>query len=374
MRKNLPSSAGICHRRSSDGTFTRQVMQTRTTWSYEAINWLDWMQTDDRFKDTTIQHALNNGEKIIHVGDRRYSVDGYAVVDGRPHFLEYDGCAYHHCECPDSKSSFFTKSDDSKRNQDLSSIGILITMRSCQWNAMKSGLVYKSSISTFYNTKKITEANIMNAVASGEFYGLIQVDVTSPPDVIEHFLKLNHPPVFKHICVEEDMINATFRQKLVEKKVKFPLEKQLTLCFNAEGYLMSTDLAQFYLEKGMKLSNLQLAIEYPRTQPLANFVNLVTAKRKEATRLKDNNLQQTYKLVMNSSYGRLGLNLENRRSFTYKNIPTEPPVDCNTKKINRITPVNGEFEAEYLEVEKPKLKYVDNIPGKLQTLSMHNLN
>ena len=236
-------------------------------------------------------------------------------------------------------------------------------MKSCEWYKIKSTLEYKSSISTFFNDQIITEAKIMDAVKSGEFYGLIQVDVNSPIKVVEHFLKLNHPPIFKHICVEKEMVNPTFLDILEQKKVKFPLEKQLSLCFNAKGYLMTTDLAQFYLEKGMTISNLQLAVEYPRTQPLAKFVNLVTQKRKEATRLKDNNLQQTYKLVMNSSYGRLGLNLENRRTFSYKKMPSEPSVDCKTKKINRISPVNGEFEAEYIEVEKPKLKYTDKVPG-----------
>ena len=200
-------------------------------------------------------------------------------------------------------------------------------------------------------------------MASGEFYGLIQVDITSPSSVVEHFLKLNHPPIFKHLQVDEDMINDEFRRRLNDKKVSFPLEKQLTLCFNAESYLLTTNLAQFYISKGLVLTNLKLAVEYPRTKPLAKFVNLVTSKRKEATRLRDNNLQQTFKLVMNSSYGRLGLNLENRKQYSYKKIPSTPSVDCPSKKVNRITPVNGEFEAQFLELEKPKLKYTDSVPG-----------
>ena len=363
MRNNLPSSAGICHRRTSDGMFNCQIMQTRTNWSYEALHWLDYMQSQHRFKHAKIQHALNQGEKVIMVGKKCYSVDGYAVIDGKQIFLEYDGCAYHKCDCLISRKSFFAKSDDQKRNSDLSSIGELIIMRTYEWNAMKPQLNYNSSISTFFNRKLITEADIMGAVKSGQFFGLIQVDIKSPQNVIDHFIQLNHPPIFKHLEVEETMINETFRTRLTEKKVGFPLDKQLTLCFNAEGYLMSTDLALFYLSKGMVLSNLQLAIEYPRTQPLAKFVNLVTSKRKEATKLKDNNLQQTYKLVMNSSYGRLGLNLENRRSFSYKPISSKPTVDCKTKRVNRITPVNGEFDAKFVEIEKPKLKYTDSIPG-----------
>ena len=362
MRKNLPSSAGVCYRRKQDNTFECKLMQTRVGWSLEAVRWLDYMQTQSMFKGYRIQHALNIGEKLVTVDNRSYKVDGYVQVDGQAYILQYDGCAYHNCSCAISKKSVFTKVDDRQRDHDLSNIGVLIKMKTCQWNSFQKPK-FKSSIATFFNNDEITENDILNSVASGEFYGLIQVDIASPPDVVNHFLKLNHPPIFQHIQVDQDMINENFKEILKTKKIKFPLEKQLTLGFNAKSYLMTTDLAMFYLSKGLKLSNLCIAIEYPRTRPLEKFVNLVTNKRKEATRLKDNNLQQTFKLVMNSSYGRLGLNLENRKTFTYKKISKRPAPDCKSKKINRVTMVHGEFEAVYNEIEKPKRKYTDSVPG-----------
>ena len=362
MRKNLPSSAGFCYRRNQDDTFSCRPMLTRVGWSLESMHWLDYMQSLPLFLGHRIQHALNIGEKVLTVGQRKYKVDGYVVVQDQAYILQYDGCAYHMCTCEMSRKSVFTKTDDGQRNQDLSSLGVLIQMKSCQWKKFNVPS-FKSSIATFFNVAKITEQAILNAVAAGEFYGLIQVDIKSPDDVVNHFLKLNHPPIFQHVQVEYDMVNENFRQVLEAKKCKFPLDKQLTLGFNATGYLLTTDLAVFYLSKGMKLSNLQIAVEYPKTQPLAKFVNLVTNKRKEATRLKDNNLQQTFKLVMNSSYGRLGLNLENRKTFCYKKIPKRPAPDCKSKKINRVTMVEGEFDPEYNEIEKPKRKYTDSVPG-----------
>ena len=62
--------------------------------------------------------------------------------------------------------------------------------------------------------------------------------------------------------VDEDMVNPFVRKRLTDSGVKFPLEKQLTLCFNAKDYLLTTDMAKFYIEKGMILSNLSLVIEY----------------------------------------------------------------------------------------------------------------
>ena len=190
----------------------------------------------------------------------------------------------------------------------------------------------------------------------------IKVDITSPPAVIDHFLKANYPPIYKHVEVDENMVNPFIRKKLIERGVKFPLAKQLTLCFNATDYLLTTDLAKFYVEKGMVLSNLSLVVEYPRTTPLANFVKEITDKRKEATRLQDNNLQNTYKLTANSSYGRLGLNLENRKKYTYKKIGKGTP-DVQTKKQKVVRPVFGEFEPEYVETETNQENYTDSVPG-----------
>ena len=363
MRKTLPSSAGFCYRRKQDGNFTCRPMQTRVGWSMESIHWLDYMQSLPLFTGHRIQHALNIGEKSIHVDGRGYKVDGYVKIQDRAYIFQYDGCAYHNCSCDDSRKSKFTKKDDGQRNKDLGSVGVLIQMKSCQWKEFETPQ-FKSSIATFFNAAKITEDDILKSVASGEFYGLIQVDIKSPDCVINHFLQLNHPPIFQHVQVDHDMVNKSFKHILEAKKCKFPLEKQLTLGFNATAYLLTTDLAMFYLSKGMELSNLRIAVEYPRTKPLAKFVNLVTNKRKEATRLKDNNLQQTFKLVMNSSYGRLGLNLEKRKTFSYKKIPKRPAPDCKSKKVNRVTMVQGEFEPIYNEIEKPKRKYTDSVPGR----------
>ena len=364
MRKNLPSSAGVCYRRKSDETFSCKLMQTRVGWSLESIHWLDYMQSLPLFAEHRIQHALNIGEKSLTINGQSYKVDGFVQINETLYVFQYDGCAYHQCSCSISKKSVFTKVDDTRRNKDLASVAVLMKMKSCEWKKFTVP-PFKSSIATFFNWPRIVEHDILAAVETGEFYGLIQVDISSPQHVIDHFLKLNHPPIFQHIQVEEEMINESFKEILKSRKKKFPLDKQLTLGFNARGYLLTTDLAKFYISKGLKLSNLQLAIEYPRTKPLEKFVNLVTNKRKEATRKRDNNLQQTFKLVMNSSYGRLGLNLENRKKFSYKKIPKQPAADCKSKNINRVTMVNGEFEAQFQEIEKEKTKYTDSVPGEL---------
>ena len=162
------------------------------------------------------------------------------------------------------------------------------------------------------------------------------------------------------------MLSPKMAAEIDRRKIKFPLNKQLTLTFNASNYLLTSDLAQFYLSKGMQLSNLKVAIEYNKDQPLASFVNLVTDKRKEATRLRDNNLQNTYKLCMNSCYGKTGLNLDKLKRYLYVK-PSKLSLHIGPR-TQHFQPVHGEFETEYIEVVKKRHRVTDSVPGALNYL------
>ena len=214
----------------------------------------------------------------------------------------------------------------------------------------------------FFGEKNIREEQIFSAIKAGKFYGLIQCDIFSPNNVIEHFSKLNHPPIFNHVEIEKEMLSSRMIEDLEKRNIKFPLSKQLSLTFHAEKYLLTTDLARFYFSKGMILSNLQIAIEYNQDQPLASFVNLVTERRKDATRLRDNNLQNTYKLCMNSCYGKTGLNLDKLREYKY--VKPEK-LDRNLGPLTQqFNPVCGEFETNFIEVTKKKHHITDSISGE----------
>ena len=177
MRQTLPTSAGVCYRLKDNGFFQPQIMQTRTTWSREAIHWLDYLQSLPEFQGTFIEHALNIGERCVEVGNRKYNVDGYCEINGRKIMMNYDGCLYHNHDCKISRTSKFTKSDDRKRNKDLQSIGTHLTITSCEFNKIKKDLNFRSSIARFLHHSSVNEDELITAVFKDEIYGLIKVNV-----------------------------------------------------------------------------------------------------------------------------------------------------------------------------------------------------
>ena len=88
-----------------------------------------------------------------------------------------------------------------------------------------------------------------------------------------------------------------------DRKTQFPLDRVLTLTYQANQILLTSETAKFYMEVGVDLSNLSRAYEYEQANPLAHFVKEVTDQRKAATRSGNKALQDVFKLVMNSSYG-----------------------------------------------------------------------
>ena len=366
MQQDMPNGAGICYQKNERGLFEFEPMVSGGTWSYECISWLSYMKTQSPFRtpkrQIRIRHALNGGEVEVRCENRRYKVDGYAEIDGIKHFLEFDGCRFHKHNCYTSLSSNVCNKDDAQRNADLKRLGCFIQTFECDWLKLKQTVEFTNSVSRFFARRNITEMEILNAVNNGSFFGIIRVDISSPQSVVDYFNQVNFPPIFTHVAVEEDMLAPRMLSILKTQGVKFPLKKQLTLAFNREQYVLTSELARFYVKKGMILSNLTLAVEYTRSKPLKTFVDTVTEKRKQATRTGDKNLQNTWKLVSNSCYGRLSLNLLKRRQYTYKPTKDAPVVDENPF-ITAVAPVTGEFNTAYVEVTRKKKTTTDKIPG-----------
>ena len=64
------------------------------TQSETAFIWLKYVSESENIR---IQHARNGGEKVIHIGRRKYHVDGYAEVNGEKTVYEFHGCKFHGC-------------------------------------------------------------------------------------------------------------------------------------------------------------------------------------------------------------------------------------------------------------------------------------
>ena len=91
------------------------------------------------------------------------------------------------------------------------------------------------------------------------------------------------------------------------------------------------------------------------------FFNLVTEKRIAATKSGDDALQNAWKLVGNSCYGRLGMNLLKHEQIYYRK-EDRLMYDVRSPLYKRHEPIVHTKERQIYEVVKSKRKIEDKVP------------
>ena len=373
MMMDMPTGPGFCYRRENGGKFRWSSMLVKSKFSFEAIEWLEFLQTHEN-PEVKIQHAMNGGELRFEVDDFVFYPDGYREIGTIQHFYFYDGCVYHECEhfCDINRNSHHvTKRNDDERNRIIEKIGILHKITSCEW--IKNRVSCTKNLSVFFNRKTlISESELHEAICTGKLFGLVQCDIESDDQTIKKFMKLNFPPIFCHREVTEDLVGERIKSLLKENKRKFPLPKQLTLGFHASQILITTEQFLFYHQQGMKLHNFGMVIEYQRDKPLKKFVETVTHHRKQATINKDESKQQLYKLVANSSYGRMGMNLSKQKTVKYISNQSFKPSKHITPFTKYHRHLEGEFDSGYTEIVSSKKTIEDKVPVHMSFFVLAN--
>lgn len=166
----------------------------------------------------------------------------------------------------------------------------------------------------FWNRTSTTEDDLLLAIGNDELFGLAKVDIICPDEAKRKYLELNFPPIFRHVEVEKDMLSPIMQEYAERKKVKFPMEKQLGLTFNAKEIVLATPLLRYYLQNGLKVTRIHYFVEYGRDMPFKPFVDKMVSMRVRATDEGNALHQSLAKILMNSSWGRLG---RRRLSFYY---------------------------------------------------------
>jgi hypothetical protein len=150
-----------------------------------------------------------------------------------------------------------------------------------------------------------TEQDILNGIRSGKLFGYIVADVNTPEDIAKKLQ--NFPPIIKRAKITDQHLSEYMRSRIKLEKPNLKKFKRETIiqCFNATDHLMMTPLAKYYLEKGLKISNIKKFIQYIPSECLAPFVSLVTKMRIDAEKNKMPTKGNTAKIYGNSGYGKL---------------------------------------------------------------------
>ena len=156
----------------------------------------------------------------------------------------------------------------------LAKLGILITIRGCQWDKIKETVTKRSPYSLFFYEKVITTSMILSAVENGQFFGLLEVNLVTPNWLQEQCNRINFATIFNKISPTREMLGNKMLEQCDIKGTKFPLNSQLTLVYNADNYMITSTMLQFYLKLGIRVTNLHYCIEYQKARPLKKFIQL----------------------------------------------------------------------------------------------------
>ena len=144
--------------------------------------------------------------------------------------------------------------------------------------------------------------------------------------------------------------------------IKFPRDPQLTLTFNATNIILCTSLLRWYLKNGLEVVQVHSATEWHHAPVLKDFVDGLVAMRVQATKDENEEMQMLAKLNLNSSWGRLAMRVDNRRTIAY--CRTADLQKHKTLLLKRAEPLESEYPIDLLELEKDKRAITDKQPGK----------
>lgn len=118
-----------------------------------------------------------------------------------------------------------------------------MSITECNWK--KNKMPYKNYTSKFlHRSSDIEEKEIIDAILKNEFFGIVECDISSPDSVVNHFSKLNFPPIFQKVHLSEDMVQPKLINDLNDLKRRLETD-QLTLTFNAKKYLLTTEASKY---------------------------------------------------------------------------------------------------------------------------------
>ena len=95
------------------------------------------------------------------------------------------------------------------------------------------------------------------------------------------------------------MVSDYMARRCKARKKKFPQET-LIQTYHGKQLMIYSPTAQFYLELGLKITNVSKFIQFLPAKPLDNFVEKITKGRIDAVKSGNECLGTAYKIIGNS--------------------------------------------------------------------------
>ena len=192
---------------------------------------------------------------------------------------------------------------------------------------------------------------LVNDILSGSFYGVVECDIKVPEQLNDYFAEM--PPIFKHSDISYENVSEDTKAQVKDNY------KSQKLIGSLHGQKMAfhTELLKWYLQKGIVVSNITLAVRYQKAQPFQNFMQQVTEARRKGDVAPEYKLRgEMMKLLGNASYGKCITNFAKHESVK---IVTESQYP---KYIAKNTYKSHEDLVDGYEFRLKKTSYKQNLP------------
>ena len=174
-------------------------------------------------------------------------------------------------------------------------------MRECEWKReLETMLKPPTQMGRILHTD--TPETLLNAIVNDEVFGFVRCDVETPKDIIEAFDEYLFPPLFCRMQITPDMVSEYMYNRMIEDD---NMRQPTTIVqrYNAKGIFLMTPLVQFYIKRGMKVSNITEFKQYIGGEVFEEFVETCYVERVAAEEAKDKTKANTIKNVQNNGYG-----------------------------------------------------------------------
>ena len=145
------------------------------------------------------------------------------------------------------------------------------------------------------------EQQLIESIRNGNVYGFLVCDVDCDDDLAKD-LSANgflFPPIIEKQTLTEAHFSDYMKRRFTEEQKK--LEKTTVIQkFNGKQTFIMTELARFYMDLGLKITNITKFVQYVGFKTLLPFADKVYQMRVSATYEKDEAKSMTAKLFGNS--------------------------------------------------------------------------
>ena len=318
---------------------------------YSAVDWLEWTAFQTGHK---IQHMMNYGEKKLPDVFQQKSrfIDGWAEHEGKQYCYFYSGC-YHHnhfCQSPfHVTEKYLDLMGFQQFLRDRSYV--VINLWECQWAQMKSENpeiedFLKRRVHYPHHRKSLSEKQIIDAIVDGSLFGFLEADVHTPKHLYEKFCEW--PLITKNASISPED-SGPYMSKVAEElgMGKKPRGCLISSYFG-EKLMLITPLVKFYLKQGLKITKIYSFTQYRPKVCFEEFLDKTVAARQQCAndpRLAA--MADTYKLNLNSTFGRFGMDKSKfqRTTIVPPNMLNKKIRDPFFREIKEISPTRFEINS-----------------------------